>query len=62
MKLSQAIKHLGSKEMLAHTAGVSISTVRRWIKAGKIPLKDQKIIEFNTKGRLKADVKEKQPM
>lgn len=59
MKLSQAIKYLGSKEMLAHMADVSISTVGRWVKAGKIPLKYQKIIEFNTKGELVVDVKRK---
>lgn len=40
--------------MLAHKAGVSISTVRRWLKAGKIPVKYQKIIDYNTNGQLKA--------
>lgn len=54
MKIVQVIKHFGSKEMLAHKAGVSISTVRRWLKAGKIPVKYQKIIDYNTNGQLKA--------
>lgn len=55
MELSQAIKYLGTKEMLAHKADVSISTVRRWIEKGEIPLKYQKIIDYNTKGNLKAN-------
>lgn len=55
MELSQAIKYLGTKEMLAHKSDVSISTVRRWMKKGKIPLKYQKIIDYNTNGNLKAN-------
>ncbi len=53
MKIDQTIKQLGSKEMLAHKADVSISTVNRWVKTGEIPLKYQIIIEYNTNGKLK---------
>ena len=55
MQILNVIKHFGSKENLAHHSGVSVSTIRRWIKSGEIPMKEQIFLQWKTDGALKAD-------
>lgn len=55
MEIDNAINYFGTKENLAHHSEVSISTVRRWIERGEIPIKEQIFLEWKTNGNLKAD-------
>ena len=54
MTIYEALEYFQSKDYLAHTADVSVSTVRRWIEKREIPIRHQVYIEKKTKGILKA--------
>lgn len=55
MTPKQLIKHFGSDNKAALSLGLSVQAVRKWTKAGKIPLWSQKAIAWVTDGCLKPE-------
>lgn len=48
-------KHYGSEIKAASEIGVSVTTIRNWLAAGKVPRLKQLAIQTLTKNKLKAD-------
>jgi predicted site-specific integrase-resolvase len=55
MTPQQVRKHYGSEIKAAAGIGVSVTTIRNWLAAGKIPKLKQLAIQTLTNNKLKAD-------
>ena len=55
MNTDQLIRHYKNEAEAAYRLGYHVNTVKIWIKDKRIPPKAQKLIEYFTAGKLKAD-------
>lgn len=55
MNVDQLMKHYKTEAEAAYRLGYHVNTVKIWIRENRIPPKAQKLIEYFTAGKLKAD-------
>ena len=55
MTTDQLMRHYKTEAEAAYRLGYHVNTVKIWIRENRIPPKAQKLIEYFTAGKLKAD-------
>lgn len=62
MNVDQLMKHYKTEAEAAYRLGYHVNTVKIWIRENRIPPKAQKLIEYFTAGKLKADKRKMTPV
>lgn len=58
MKPAQLVKHFGSQLAASKHLRCYQSTISHWVRAGHIPVHQQLAIEYLTRGKLKANLRD----